>query len=71
MYDRDYKPYTAKRWTEAPTFTVIGHRESTEEEKKKTDEEATEVLRMYGVIGKNEKVDGDKVVKIDTPHHEG
>lgn len=63
---KDYKPYTAKRWTDIPIPTVIGPAEKfTEEEEKRIDIEATETLRKYGVISEDEIVKGDKVIKID------
>lgn len=62
MKKEGYKPYTAKRWTEIPKPVVVGHSEFTEEEKKQNNDDATEMLQKYKVIGKNEKViDGDIV----------
>lgn len=35
MDEKNYKPYTSRRWTDIPQPVVIGHREFTEEEKKR------------------------------------
>lgn len=66
MKKDDYKPFSAKRWTEIPIPKVIGHIESTPEEKEKNDSDFTEILREYGVISKDEIVKGEKIIKINT-----
>lgn len=35
MYEKDYKPFTAKRWTDIPKFEIVGEMEYSEEEQKK------------------------------------
>lgn len=62
----DYKPYSAKRWTEIPIPKVTGHIESTPEERERSDSDFTEVLKEYGVIGKDEIVKDGKVIKVNT-----
>lgn len=61
----DYKPYSAKRWTEIPIPKIIGHTESTPEERERSDSDFTEVLKEYGVIGKDEIVKDGKIIKVN------
>lgn len=64
MNEKDYKPYTAKRWTEPIKPIPIGPiEEFTEEQKRKIDSDFTEILREYGVIHEGEIVKGEKVIK--------
>lgn len=57
------KLYTARRWTDIPQATVIGHKEFTEEEKKENDKKAEEIFRAYGLIKPDEYIRNGKVVK--------
>lgn len=73
MRDKEYKPYTAKRWTDIPGFTMVEEtefaeekkRELSQEEKKQRDEKWTEILRKYKAIKEDEIVIGENVVKIE------
>lgn len=61
--DEEYKPYTARRWTDIPQPVVIGHREFTEEEKKENDKKTEKILKEYGIIGENDIIRDGKVIK--------
>ncbi len=63
MDKENYKPYTAKRWTEIPEPKIIGHTESTEEEKRENDREAEEVLRQYGLLKPSQHIRNSEVVE--------
>lgn len=62
MNEKD-KPFSAKRWTDIPKFVVVGHSESTEEEKKENERKMEEIMRSYGALAPNEHVRNGKVVK--------
>lgn len=51
MPEKNKKLFTAKRWTDIPQATVIGHREITEEEK--------EMVRKFKEKLKNAKSNND------------
>ncbi len=44
MADRDYVPYSSKRWHEVEFPTVVGHFEPTPEEKEKWHEELMKLI---------------------------
>lgn len=44
MYDKDYVPYTAKRWTEIPAYKVIGSEEIPPEKAKAAREELEKLI---------------------------
>ena len=44
MNGENYKPYSAKRWTEIPVPRVIGHTESTPEEKEQSDRDMEDIM---------------------------
>lgn len=50
MADKDYVPYSSKRWHEIPAFTVVGHFEQTPEE------EAAAHEKLMMLIEKSEEV---------------
>lgn len=52
MDDKDYKPYTSRRWTDIPQPIVIEHCEDdrTEEQKKKDAEEFNRFLEEGGYL---------------------
>ena len=62
----DYKPYTAKRWTEIPVPRVIGHREYTPEESEKNDRDMERIMREYGVLEPDERIEKGEVIKDNT-----
>lgn len=68
MKDNNYKPYTAKRWTEIPmpVVTEQRHIELTDEQKRRDDAVAEYILKEYGVIKPDETIKNGKVVKKDT-----
>lgn len=67
MKEDNYKPYTAKRWTEIPVFKPaegVPVREFTSEEKEQNERDMESILRKYGQLGDDEKLQNGKVVKI-------
>lgn len=65
MKNDDYRPYSAKRWTDIPIPKVIGHTEYTPEEKEKNDRDMEGIMREYGVLGADEKIENGKVIKVN------
>lgn len=61
--DEEYKPYSARRWTDIPQPIVTGHIEFTEEEKKENDRKTEMILKEYGVIGEDDIIRDGKVIK--------
>lgn len=45
MYDKDYVPYTAKRWTEIPEAVVIGQEEIPLEKELEAQEELEKLIK--------------------------
>ena len=45
----DYKPYTAKRWTDAPMPVVVKRSVLTPEERERSTEMMNELLEQYGI----------------------
>lgn len=68
MKDNNYKPYTAKRWTEIPMPVVTGHKhiEITDEQRRRDDAVAERILKEYGVIKPDEIIENGKVIRKDT-----
>ncbi len=58
MYDKDYVPYTAKRWTEIPAVEVTGHSESSPEEKAAAHE------KLLKLIARSEEICAKKKAGI-------
>lgn len=58
----DYKPYSAKRWTDIPKPIPSGGKRKplTDEEQKEADRRFEEVLRQYGIIKENETIENWK-----------
>lgn len=57
MKDNEYKPYTARRWTDIPIPTVVGPAEEfTEEEKRKNREELECIMKKFGVLKPDESL---------------
>lgn len=50
MNEKDYKPFTAKKWTDIPKFEEVGEIEYSEEERKKAAEEFQKFLIKNGYI---------------------
>lgn len=63
MDGKDYKPYTAKRWTEIPEPEIIGHTDFTEEEERENDRKAEEMLRKYGLLKPSQHIRNSEVVE--------
>lgn len=63
MDKENYRPYTAKRWTEIPKPQLIGHTEFTEEQKRKNDKNAEDMLRQYGILKPENNMRDSKIVK--------
>ena len=63
MNGENYKPYSAKRWTEIPVPWVIGHTESTPEEKEQSDRDMEDIMRKFGALSPDERIENGKVVK--------
>ena len=66
MEKSEHKPFSARRWTDIPNPEVIGHAESTPEEKEKNDRDMERMMRKYRVLETDEKVKNGKIVKVDT-----
>lgn len=62
----NYKPYSARRWTDIPVPEIIGRTEFTPEEKEKNDRDMEKIMREYGVLGADEKIENGKVIKANT-----
>lgn len=60
-----YKPCSAKRWTDISVPEVIGHTEYTPEEKEQNDRDMEHIMREYGFLGLDEKIENGNVVKIN------
>lgn len=64
MNKLEYKPYTAKRWTDIPVPEVIGYSKTSESERKQCERDFTQILRANGVIQPDEIISDSKVKKI-------
>lgn len=49
--------FTDKRWTEPPKARVIGHEESTEEERRQAAKDFEKILKEYGVMKPDESIE--------------
>lgn len=58
MYDKDYVPYTAKRWTDIPQATVVGEFEMTPEEEAEAHE------KLLKLIARSEEICAKKKAGI-------
>ena len=63
MNGENYKPYSAKRWTEIPVPRVFGHTESNPEEKEQSDRDMEDIMRKFGALSPDERIENGKVVK--------
>ncbi len=51
------KPFSDRRWHDPPVATVIGHKESTEEERRQADIDFEKILKEYGVMKPDESIE--------------
>lgn len=66
MNGENYKPFTARRWTEIPIPKPVEGavcKEFTQEEKEQHDRDAERILRDFGLLKPNERIENGKVVK--------
>ena len=67
MGKNNYKPYTAKRWTEPIKPVPLGTSVVFDDEQKaQNDTDFEHILREYDVIKPDETVKNGKVIKKDT-----
>lgn len=58
MYSKDYVPYSAERWNEIPAVEVVGHSESSPEEKAEAHE------KLLKLIARSEEICAKKKAGI-------
>lgn len=66
MNGESYKPYTAKRWTEIPIpKTIEGAvcKEYTPDEKAQNNRDMERIMKKFGVLKPDERIENGKVVK--------
>ena len=51
------KPFSDRRWHDPAVATVIGHKESTEEERRQADIDFEKILKEYGVMKPDESIE--------------
>lgn len=65
MEKDNYKPYTARRWTDIPVPRAVGHRELTTEERENADRTMERILRRNGVLNEGDTIENGKVVRSE------
>ena len=54
------KPFSDRRWHDAPVATVTGHKESTEEERRQAAKDFEKILKEYGVMKPDDSIENWK-----------
>lgn len=60
----DNKPFSSRRWKDIPIpFPTGDTTEFTEEEKKQNDKDFEKILKEYGVLNEEDRIENSKVIK--------
>ena len=64
MLMSDNKPFSSGRWKDIPIpFPTGDATEFTEEEKKQNDKDFEKILKEYGVLNEEDRIENSKVIK--------